>query len=219
MNLFKPEGKVFEVLDLVKKLVIVNLLFLIGCIPIVTIGTSFTALYAAVFKIRKKKDGYVRHDFWQAFKMNLKQSAGLTICFLLAGAVFGINRVLLFNFNIDPIGILKGTNIIGILLLFMIFTYIWPTLAKFDNKNKIILQSAFYLSIRHFNPAIYFISALPLLIFLFIDNATIFRIFPIMLIIGFSAGGYFSSSFFERIFAKYNTSEAEEQSKSQVIKE
>ena len=53
-NLFNMDGPLFRFLSKVADLMILNLIFLISCIPIVTIGASITALSYVTLKM---KDG------------------------------------------------------------------------------------------------------------------------------------------------------------------
>ena len=57
-----------------------NICFVIGCIPIFTIGASFTALYAMCIRLQEDEEETVVSGFIHEFKRSFKQS---TIAFLL----------------------------------------------------------------------------------------------------------------------------------------
>lgn len=42
---FSPDSKFFAVMSKIGDFIVLNILFVITCIPIITIGTSFCALY------------------------------------------------------------------------------------------------------------------------------------------------------------------------------
>ncbi len=55
-------------------LILLNLIFLLCCIPVVTIGPAITALYAVSLRSVRYGDGYVIQTFFRSFKQNFKQS-------------------------------------------------------------------------------------------------------------------------------------------------
>ena len=52
-NLFSFDNKFFEDLGKISDIVILNFLFIISCIPIITIGASVTATYSVAMKMTK----------------------------------------------------------------------------------------------------------------------------------------------------------------------
>ena len=69
----------------------VSVLWILACIPIVTIGAATTALYYTVNKVVRHTRGYVWKDFWGAFRSNFKQS---TIVWLV---VMAVSALLIFD--------------------------------------------------------------------------------------------------------------------------
>lgn len=65
-------------------MVIVSVLWLVCSLPVITAGASTSALYHAVIKAVREDKSYAASSFWDAFKMNLKQStcfhAGTLVC-------------------------------------------------------------------------------------------------------------------------------------------
>lgn len=54
-------------------LIILDIVFLLICIPLVTIGASSVALYSMVLKIINKEEPYIIKGYFQAFKGNFVQ--------------------------------------------------------------------------------------------------------------------------------------------------
>lgn len=54
MNLLRPDGKLNQVLSTVADLVAINLMALVCCIPIITIGASVTAAYSCPPVLQKE---------------------------------------------------------------------------------------------------------------------------------------------------------------------
>lgn len=76
-----------------------NLLFLVSCLPIVTIGAAWSGLYSAVrFSIRG--EGWFA-GYWEGFKCHFLRNVigwtfGLAVCFFAADKIlFGINQMML----------------------------------------------------------------------------------------------------------------------------
>lgn len=81
--------KVMGFLDFVMNAVLLNLLFLLGCIPVVTAGVSLTSLYAGLRAMIKKEPCF--YAFFRTFKSGFVR-AGLAWVILLP-----LNALVLFN--------------------------------------------------------------------------------------------------------------------------
>lgn len=86
-----------DAIDMLFHFFILNLVFLITCLPVFTIGTALSSMYYVVIKETKGEYGYVVRTYLREFKRNFKNG---TIAFLLLSAV-GI--VLLFNLMFWPV--------------------------------------------------------------------------------------------------------------------
>ena len=58
-SMFGPETKFFKVTNQIGNILLVSVLWLIGCIPVITIGTSTIAMYYAMVKAVRCEEGYV----------------------------------------------------------------------------------------------------------------------------------------------------------------
>ena len=73
-RLFEIDGKLFHAMSKIADLVTLNLLWLICCLPVVTIGASTSALYCVTLKMAGNEDTYVCSSFFHSLKENMKQS-------------------------------------------------------------------------------------------------------------------------------------------------
>ncbi|MCR5543378.1 MAG: YesL family protein, partial [Eubacterium sp.] len=74
----------FISIDKLGDLFFLNIYFFITCIPIVTIGAAFTALYTVTNKmVNNKEKASVKEDYFKAFKDNFKQSTIIWIIDLI----------------------------------------------------------------------------------------------------------------------------------------
>ena len=67
-------GKFWDVL-------VINFLWIICSIPIVTIGSSTTAMYYVTLKLARDEDGYTIQSFFKSFKENFKQATAIWLIF------------------------------------------------------------------------------------------------------------------------------------------
>lgn len=72
-------------------LAILNILWLLACIPIVTFGASTAAMLAAAMKIVRNEEISIWKDFWKAWRSNLKQGIFLGLILLGLTAVFSFD--------------------------------------------------------------------------------------------------------------------------------
>ena len=125
--------------------IILNLLWVVCSIPIITIGASTTALYTVMLKLVKNEEGYIAKGFLKAFKENFKQSTIMWIIFLLISIVFVVDFASIKLMS-DKIG-----GILQILFLFMgallaaWMVYAFALQARFVNTVKNTLKNAMIL--------------------------------------------------------------------------
>ena len=74
LGFFNEDNFLYIFLMKVWDIVLMNLLFILCCIPIVTIGPSFSAMYTCTLKMRKGNHIGTLKTFFRAFKQNFKQS-------------------------------------------------------------------------------------------------------------------------------------------------
>ena len=83
--MFGIDSKFYEVVSRIADLVVVNLLFVLCSLPIITIGASTTALYGVTKKMAENREGYIFRNYFRLFKENFKQSTIMwSILLLLA---------------------------------------------------------------------------------------------------------------------------------------
>lgn len=122
--------------------VILNLLWVICSLPIITIGASTTALYTVMLKLVKNEEGYIAKGFLKAFKENFKKSTIIWLIFLLLGIVFGADFWAIGLMSEQIKGILQILFIFAGVLLIAWVTYALALQARFENTIKNTLKNA-----------------------------------------------------------------------------
>ena len=202
MSFFNLDSPVMRFLTKVADLIILNILFLICCIPIVTIGAASTALYTVTMKSVRDEESYMIRSYFKAFKDNFKIG---TFSWLIALAL-GI--VLTLDFRILPalpetMAQVLRMFLIAVSLFYAIFMiYLFPYIARFENTLKGTLKNALILGIAclPYTLLLLLIHGAAIAATLFID----FRIVGFLWItIGFSGVAYACSYLLRRAFAKF----------------
>ena len=202
---FNMDNKFFTFMSRVADLIILNLLCLILCIPIVTIGPSLTALHYMTMKMVKNEETYIVRGFFKSFRQNLKQGIIINLI-MLAGAA-----LLYMDFTIA--GSMSGNTgrimfcLLGfiVLLYAMVFIYIYPILAKFYNSVKNTFMNALLMSIRHLPYTLLMIAvtAFPFVGFFFGSGQVPSFILLFGIMFGISGIAYINAHFLVRILNQY----------------
>lgn len=117
----------------ITNLLILNFYWLLGCLPIVTAGTSTIAAFSVTLKMTEDREGSsMTAQFWTAFVKNLKHGIPLSLI-LLAGLSSIWMDVKLIEEQIgDSTGLLIA-GIVVLVLLLIHFLYVFALEARYKN--------------------------------------------------------------------------------------
>ncbi len=199
-----PDNKIFNFLGKIGDMFILNVMYLICCIPIVTIGAATTALYYNTLKMAENRESYVWKDFWKSFKENFKQSTIIWMILLIIGAVLGADVFLIRGMSEQLGAMISVIVIVVFVFLALEVIYVFPILARFDNTVGNTMKNALYMSIRHLPSTIIIliIHALPVSL-AFISLETFVKGVLVVLLFTVSILAYFESKLFTKIFSRY----------------
>ena len=194
--MLQKDGKFVKVLNRIADLVGLNLLAILFCIPIITIGASITAVYGCIFRIQEKREGYLTKDFWKLFKECFRSS---TIIYLVGVAVVAMLYLDYQIFATDSrLDILQVLVVAGGILVAEIFTYAFPMESYFENSLKATVKNALLLGISNIP---YTLLMLGINVFPFFLVARIPVTFGIWFLIGISGVAWINSFFLKKIFS------------------
>ena len=205
INLFGIDNKFFETLEKISNIVILNFLYILFSIPIITIGASTTATYFVAMKIVQNEEGYIFRTFIKSFKENFKISTIVWIMIMLVGGVlildFHISNAI-SNSSISNIFKLILT-MVSIIIIFNI-TYVFPIICKFDNSIKNTIINAILISIQNLPYTIIMslLNLIPIISILFFSNYLGYIAF-FYIIIGYAVVSCINSFFLNNILNKY----------------
>ena len=84
MKIFSFEGGLMRSISKFTDCICLSIMFLLCCIPVITIGTALSSLYYAIYKVVRHDRGYIFQEYVSAFRDNFKQTVPV---WLLALAV------------------------------------------------------------------------------------------------------------------------------------
>ena len=127
-----------------------NICFIVACLPIFTIGASFTALYSMCIRLQENEEETIVYPFFTEFKKNFKQ-ATLTWLALVLAFVVMIAEYLV----IKKVGGVIGMVYLVVLffeLLFVVLAipFLFALIARYKNdflgtiKNSILLAIGYF---------------------------------------------------------------------------
>lgn len=150
MNLFNEDNMLNIALNKIGDVIVVNILFVICCLPVITIGPALTALYHCTLRFVKGNNPGTAKTFFKAFRQNFIQSLIIWLGILVLGIVLALNIRFLLHVNNSYSEILVYLSYALAVLLVIIFLYIFPVTAAFANSTKNLLKNAFLFAFMHF---------------------------------------------------------------------
>jgi len=192
--MLRYDGKFFRILEVVTAFFQLNILWLLLCIPVVTIFPATVAMYCVTRQWILHKDYSVFRPFIQYFKENFKQSFGLGLIWIAFSGLFFVDFLIMKNLGSFQYILLPILSIMGILIL-LTSIFIFPTIANFNLSWLNAIKNSLFFSIRYLLTtlaAILYIGLLALILFTW----------PITFLFIFSLGAYSIYFLCNRVFTK-----------------
>lgn len=217
-KIFSMDNKFFVFMGRVADLILLNLYFVVSCIPLITIGPALTALHYVTMKMVKNEESYIFRGYVKSFKQNFKQGVIIHIIMTATALLLFLDIRLVNHMGGSMAKVLYCVFLaIGILYL-MIWIYIYPVLAKFYNTIRNTFTNSFLMAIRHL-PYTIMMAAICIapIALLFLPNAQILNYLILVFVLcGFSLIAFCNSFLFVRIFDKYIPKEEEQPSPEEL---
>ncbi|HKP06668.1 MAG TPA: DUF624 domain-containing protein [Microbacterium sp.] len=177
-----------------------NLLYLLVCLPLVTIGAATSALYEVAIRYSDDESGRPLKDFFPAFRANFGRATLLMLCLLLPAVLLGFSSVFWFAHPALFAGVAGIAAVIGAIYLFAAFLYAMAQVAYLTGPVRQTLKNALLL------PAAEPVRTLGVLI-IPVTFVALTILFPLVAIpvatIGFSVGAYATAFLFRSVFARH----------------
>lgn len=191
---------VFDFINTLCNFVVLNLVFLITCLPVVTIGPALASLYYVTLREARGEYGYLVRTYLKELKRNLK--SGIFIFAVLGAAAAVLLYGLAFWFSVGTIAsaAITGLLVLAAIAWFLTFTYAFPLAGRFENTAKQTLKNAFCLAMSNIKETLFLllIDALVFFFCLFLPPMKL-----MMVLFGFAFIAYCQSFVLNKVFAPY----------------
>lgn len=179
---------------------VLSLLTLLCCLPIITIGAAFTALYYVLLKMVRDTDTNIVRTFFKGFKDNFLKSTVLWIIMAIVLSVLYLDFYLLYSVEMNYEAAVLIILLIISALILMIANYIFPMQAQFENTVFGTIKYSFLVCMMNLPRSllILFVLLCPIIIVFFIPE-TIYLL-PIICI---GIVPYLQTEVLVRVFEKY----------------
>ncbi len=202
--LFDPDSMVMAFIRRFADLAVLNLVFLLTCIPVFTIGAAVTALYDVVFRMDTDREGKLLPSYFQAFFGNFKQGTLLFLGFFLFGAATCMN---IQRFSELPGGLGFGLFLLAMLILVVLTMtagILFPLLSRFHSGTVQTLRNALLLALGYLprSLAVLTLNCFPWVLML-VNFYAFSRMLPLWLFFYFAAAAYINSRLLNKVFAPH----------------
>lgn len=203
-GVFNMDNPFFRFVNRIADMIVLNVIFLVSCVPIFTIGPALTALYYVAINTWGREDGYIFKMYIKSFKENFKQSTVMWLILLAVGVVLSVDVwYWVSQWKLTGTGIYKPLTVVSVVMLMvylMIFTFVWPLLAKFSNSNLGTIKNALAMVLTHVPETILIWAIFALVAFaVYIVSFARIAVF----FIGVSLIAYLQALVFRHIFKPY----------------
>lgn len=196
-KIFGQDTLFFRIMDKIGNIIGVTLMWIVGCIPVITIGTSSIAMYYAMVKSVRRGEKYVTKEFMGAYKKNLKNGILMTLVFFMLGIVLAIDRIYVDSQDTQVAAVMSAGYTLLILVTAGLLVYIWPVMSRFSMGNWECFRLALLMVFKHLPYTVVFLA-------LWLLGVFIIALIPVpMTFIIPGACCYVQSLLMERILRKY----------------
>lgn len=204
-KLFRMDSPLMRFLTKIADLMVLNILFCVTSIPLITIGASWTALYSVTLKMVRDEEGSVSRSYFRSFRQNFRQATLLWLGVLVVLALLVLDiRVLNGMAGGTAPGLLRvGVEILALLGI-MVLQYLFPSLARFEASLADTLKNACMMALAHLpKTALMTAAAVGAVWITLINNTTIAVGLMVWPLIGFALMAFGNSGILRKIFDNY----------------
>lgn len=201
---FDTDNFLMRFCEKVLDIVTVNLLFVVSCLPIVTIGVAKISLYQTIFEVKSSRRVPVFKTYMRAFQQNLK-----------LGLQLGLLELGIFLISVVDLSLFWGQTSLGfqfikaiclgiLIFLTLVMLASYPIAARYDLTWKEVLQKG--LLLVSFNFVWFFLMLaiiLLIMMLLYLSGFTLVLGGSAFLLFGFGLLAFCQAGLMEKLFAKY----------------
>ena len=201
---FDTDNFLMRFCEKVLDIVTVNLLFVVSCLPIVTIGIAKISLYQTIFEVKSSRRVPVFRTYMRAFKQNLKLGLQLGLLELGIFLISVVDLSLFWGQTSLGFQLIKAICLGILIFLTLVMLASYPIAARYDLTWKEVLQKG--LLLVSFNFVWFFLMLaiiLLIIMILYLSGFTLVLGGSAFLLFGFGLLAFCQAGLMEKLFAKY----------------
>ena len=201
---FDTDNFLMRFCEKVLDIVTVNLLFVVSCLPIVTIGVAKISLYQTIFEVKRSRRIPVFKTYMRAFKQNLKLGLQLGLLELGIFLISVVDLSLFWGQTGLGFQLIKAICLGILIFLTLVMLASYPIAARYDLTWKEALQKG--LLLVSFNFVWFFLMLaiiLLIIMLLYLSGFTLVLGGSAFLLFGFGLLAFCQAGLMEKLFAKY----------------
>ena len=201
---FDTDNFLMRFCEKVLDIVTVNLLFVVSCLPIVTIGVAKISLYQTIFEVKSSRRVPVFKTYMRAFKQNLKLGLQLGLLELGIFLISVVDLSLFWGQTSLGFQLIKAICLGILIFLTLVMLASYPIAARYDLTWEEVLQKG--LLLVSFNFVWFFLMfaiILLIMMLLYLSGFTLVLGGSAFLLFGFGLLAFCQAGLMEKLFAKY----------------
>lgn len=201
---FDTDNFLMRFCEKVLDIVTVNLLFVVSCLPIVTIGVAKISLYQTIFEVKRSRRIPVFKIYIRAFKQNLKLGFQLGLLELGIFLISVVDLSLFWSQTGVTFQLIKAICLGILIFLTLVMLASYPIAARYELTWKEALQKG--LLLVSFNFVWFFLMLaiiLLIIMLLYLSGFTLVLGGSAFLLFGFGLLAFCQAGLMEKLFAKY----------------
>lgn len=141
------DGSIVGFANKMGEIILLNIVFLLSCLPILTLGSAMTSLYYATVKSIRRERGYPVREFFRSMKRTFARGIIVTLFLILwvSALVWGMTR------QGTAAGEWTSKAVLFCFLLVLtafVMSFLFPVFSRFEMRLTEMVKLAFVMSIR-----------------------------------------------------------------------
>ncbi len=165
-KLLSPDGSFMYFLTKSGQVIILNVIWLLSCIPVITIGTATTSLYYAMMKNIRRSRGYPVAEYWSSFKRTFTKGCVFTVVAAVWLFVLHRLRLIVLAQETEYSIFLSRMYVVLMALTAAILVYLFPVLSRFTMSMSAMVKLSFVMALRYLGYTVLILAGTAVLAFL-----------------------------------------------------
>jgi uncharacterized membrane protein YesL len=189
------DSRVYRWLEVATDFFLLNLMWLVACLPVVTIFPSTAAMFGVVRDWVRQKEGSLTRTFVARFRENFGQSLLIGVIWTVFGGALVLDFLVANQLSYWPGVVMKSVLVLASSVYAFGSVFLFPVMVHYDTDWKTVIKNSLLLSIGRLPTTL-------VCLVLVVVTAGLSVIFPFLLIITGSVTAYFVYRLCDREFRK-----------------